>query len=232
MTTGEKQKSRFGKRSVSIVIVLTCVCALTFGTILYVNTRQQTSASENKNGQTIPQYTQIVRADADTPIEIKPTKKDIEEYPVPPEQPKKIVIPSIGADGLIQQVGKTESGRVVVPNNIHFAGWFHESALPGEPGLSIIGGHLSGTNQEGIFFSLRKLRLGERFYIELGSSEKKYFEVVEVLQLPTEKANNELFNKRLDIDSQLNLITCGGGLTDDQQNFKDRVIVVSRFVGT
>jgi sortase (surface protein transpeptidase) len=80
------------------------------------------------------------------------------EYNVPADQPKKIIIPSIAAEGFIQPVGKDQYNNVGVPTNIHFAGWYVDSVKPGNPGLSVIDGHVSSLYGSALFAKLKNLR--------------------------------------------------------------------------
>src|SRR5690606_1027811 len=101
---------------------------------------------------------EVITYSVDTPSETKPGPEG--GWRGAAHEPKKIVIPSIGVDGFIQKVGVDQNAEIAVPNNIHKAGWFVDSVLPGERGLSIIDGHLSGRQNDGIFKSLAKLEEG------------------------------------------------------------------------
>jgi sortase (surface protein transpeptidase) len=136
----------------------------------------------------------------------------------------------LGVNGFVQQVGTTSEQAVAVPSNIHIAGWYNQAALPGEPGLSIIDGHVSGRYSDGIFKELRSANAGSRFEIEYGDRTTKTFEIIDVIQLPEAESAAALFNKRPEIESQLNLITCGGEFDSSTQQYEERVLVISKLV--
>lgn len=169
---------------------------------------------------------ETVASDTEEPTETKPS--DIDNYNVPADQPRRIILSSISSEGIIQKVGLNDKNAISVPGNIHFAGWFVDSVKPGENGLSIIDGHVSGRYADGIFKNLGKLTPGDKFEVEYGDLTKKTFEVVQVKSLPESESAKFLLSKDQSIEKQLNLITCGGKFNNSTQTYDDRVIVVSK----
>lgn len=152
------------------------------------------------------------------------------DYQVAPDQPRAIILPTIDSRGFIQKVGIDQNGAVAVPGNVHMAGWFVGEAKPGEPGLSIMDGHMQGRYQPGIFKNLHKLRPGDRFTVEFGDHSTKEFEVVSVNSYPTDEAAKHLFRRDESITSQLNLITCSGAYNRTDRQYDQRLIVVSKAI--
>jgi LPXTG-site transpeptidase (sortase) family protein len=89
---------------------------------------------------------------------------------------------------------------------------------------------VSGRYENGIFYDLKKLKIGDTFQIEFGDKSLKTFEVVDSKQLPESDSAEFLFQKNSDIKEQLNLITCGGNFNKDSQQFADRVVIVSKLI--
>lgn len=165
------------------------------------------------------------------PDERKPNMQA--DYIVPADHPRRIIIDSLGVDGFVQRVGLTKEHAVGVPNNIHIAGWFIDSVTPGQPGLSIIDGHVGGVyTSDAIFKRLSELSVGATFRIEFGDLSIKEFAVVETKTLPEERAAEALFFKEPSIAAQLNLITCGGRYDTKRETYEERVIVVSRLINS
>lgn len=129
------------------------------------------------------------------------------------DDPKYITLPSIRAEGYIQNVGVDQYQQVAVPNNVHLAGWFVKSNRPGDPGLSIIDGHVDGKTRPGIFEQLVKLQPGDTYTVELGNGSHKRYKVVSVTSVPVSEAAATLYAYDPSIKSQLNLITCTGNYT-------------------
>jgi LPXTG-site transpeptidase (sortase) family protein len=144
------------------------------------------------------------------------------------DQPRRIVLNSIASEGLIQKVGVTDQNAIAVPTNVHYAGWFSQSVKPGDEGLSVIDGHVTGRYNDGIFRRLKDMRPGDVFSVEYGDKSIREFEVVETRTLPEADSIKFLMYKRQDIGRQLNLITCTGKYDDTRETFYDRVVVVSK----
>jgi LPXTG-site transpeptidase (sortase) family protein len=175
----------------------------------------------------LPSTSEVVTVDDEEPDEAKP---DVAQYSVPADQPRRILLPSINTEGIIQKVGITAENAVAVPSNIHFAGWYTGSVKPGEPGLSIVDGHVSGRFADGVFKELKNLATGDMFSVEFGDLSIIKFQVMEVRTLPESESAAYLFERREGIEAQLNLITCGGNFDRQNVTFEDRVIVVAKRV--
>lgn len=165
----------------------------------------------------------IVTESTDTPDEKKP-----KEFYVPADMPKRITIPSVGINGYIQLVGKDKEGRIAVPNNVHIAGWYINSAKPGREGLSIISGHRDGVRTTGIFRNLENVKEGDNFIVEYGDGTLKEFVVLSVKIVSLEDAFDVMYERVEGVDIQLNLVTCGGTFNKEEKTYDDRVIVVSK----
>lgn len=131
-------------------------------------------------------------------------------------------------DNFIQQVGVYPDGSMAVPENINVAGWFELRAKPGQPGLSIINGHLAGREYAGIFAGLDRLAAGDRFQIEMGDRSMLTFEITHNFKASTAEAAEYLYQTHH--PNQLNLVTCIGDFQYDQQTYDHRQIVVSKLV--
>lgn len=169
-------------------------------------------------------------ATAEQPSETKPHPTLVKEYTVPAGQPRSLRIASVGISGLIQPVGLTKTTAMAVPTNIYFAGWYTGSVRPGQPGLSIIDGHVSGRYVDGLFKNLAKVKPGAIIEVEFGDRTVKKFAVIDQRKLPDDRAAGYLFTKRANVPAQLNLITCGGTFNKTTGRYDDRVVVVARSI--
>lgn len=169
-----------------------------------------------------------ITTSSDTPDE---TPVDTNErYEVPANQPRRIQLPTIEAEGFIQKVGIDKSGAIATPNNIHLAGWYANEAIPGKPGLGIIDGHVQGKYNPGIFKNLGQLKPGDTFSVQFGDMSDKQFEVVSVKTYSIDSVSKHLFYKNPTIHSQLNVITCGGKYNQTNKQYDQRVLVVSKLI--
>lgn len=140
--------------------------------------------------------------------------------------PKNIIIPSLGIDALIQNVGVDQNQQIAVPNNIHIAGWFVDSVRPGEKGLSIIDGHVNGqTSDEGVFKNIPQLQEGDTVDIVFGDDSVVSFQVRTSRSVSLAEAGDALFSQIPDISRQLNLITCAGNYDTQSRTYDTRHIV-------
>ena len=170
--------------------------------------------------------TSTVTQSSTDPSEAKVSPNDFAN--IPADQPKQIIIPTIKVTGYIQKVGVDKSNQIAVPDNIYLAGWYTNSVKPGEPGLSIIDGHVLGRYNDAIFKSLGNLKPGDAFSIIYGDNSEKNFTVKEVKTLPVNDTATYLMQKDPNIAKQLNLITCGGNFDKKSQQYDKRVVVKSQ----
>lgn len=182
-----------------------------------------------------PQYSllpdpvaKVVTYSTNIPEEVPPS--ETYEWVGGTDDPKKIVIPSIGVDSYVQNVGIDQNNDVAVPENIHLAGWFVESVRPGNKGLSIIDGHLNGIKEDGIFIHLEKLKPGDVVTVESGDGSSLNFAVKNIQIVDLATAAEVLYSQDPSIRHQLNLVTCGGEYDRDIRLYNKRVVVVSELM--
>ncbi len=142
------------------------------------------------------------------------------------DEPKKLRIPKLGVDAFVQKTGVDQNRQIAVPTNIHLAGWFADSQKPGQPGLSIIAGHVSGMQNDGVFRKLSHLSVGDSFEIEVGSGRALSYTVLGTVERNVEDAGSALFAQNPAITTnQVNLITCSGTYNQHTKTFDKRLIV-------
>lgn len=171
----------------------------------------------------------VITYSTDNPSESKPNP-DTFSWKGEGAMPKYINLPTIKAEGFIQRVGVDQHKAVAVPNNIHMAGWYTASQLPGTSGLSIIDGHLDGRTSAGIFNKLAKLEANDTFTITLGNNAIREFVVRRVQSLAAKDAASLLFSQDPAIGKQLNLITCGGNFDRGSRTYEKRILVIAESV--
>lgn len=218
----KKAVTRKFMRLALFLVGIACIGAGLYG----LNRRHTATTGE----AILPDPSQVVDGTDQQPEEKKPTDDQAASYTVPADQPRSIRIDSVNIYGLVQRVGVTKDNAVGTPSNVNFAGWYANSQLPGADDLSIIDGHVSGKYSDGIFKHLSDVKNGDTVEVEFGDKSTKQFTVVDVKKLPEAESAAFLFEKRPDIVSQLNLITCGGAFNKDTQEYEDRVIVVTQLI--
>lgn len=214
-----KHRKKPNKKLQNVFILIVAVACVTFGLLgLYDYFKATRSGNPSISRKTVTHST-------DTPDET-PVSKACERYKTPSYEPRKITISSIDVSGCIQKVGIDQKEAIAVPSNIHLAGWFVRSVAPGEPGISIIDGHVSGKYEKGIFANLKKLQKNDTIAIEFGDGEKRQFTVADVSSYPAEETMQHVY--KYDSDKpKLALITCGGRFNTQSQTYDKRVVVSS-----
>lgn len=167
----------------------------------------------------------IITYSTDVPEETPPDKNFV--WRGQANDPKKIVITSVGIDAYVQNVGVDQNKQIAVPGNVYIAGWFVDSVRPGEKGLSIIDGHIDGRTQQGaVFKNLPNVSVGDEATIIFGDGTEKHFRVLKTVDVPANKtAASALFSQEPKVSSQLNLITCVGLFDTTTNQYKNRFIV-------
>lgn len=209
-----KVASNLKKRNLYLVIAVILVAAVSLLLI-------QRGASGN-NGQ----GSDDIITSTDRPSEVKPGADY--DWRGGESDPKKIVIENINVDAFVQKVGVDKNQQIAVPNNVHIAGWFVDSAKIGEKGLSIIDGHVDGLTTGGVFKDLGKLKAGDVVKIEKGNGNLVSYEVMQNITVPTGESAGLLYSQDPKVESQLNLITCIGNFDTDSQTYDKRVIVTAK----
>jgi sortase (surface protein transpeptidase) len=88
--------------------------------------------------------------------------------PLGPSRPVRIRIPAIGVDSKVTRLGLADDGTLAVPQpgpDLNHAAWFENSPTPGQPGPSIIEGHVDSEQGPSVFFRLGDVRPGDRIRV-------------------------------------------------------------------
>ncbi len=209
-------RKRFRNKKVLLVIILLVliVCGLIVWRV--TSTRSSNSA--------LPSKDDVIRYSTDKPSEEKPD--DIFQWQGGAKDPKKIIIPSIAVDTFIQKVGVDQNNEVAVPNNLHMVGWFVDTVRPGEMGLSLIDGHVTGRQNDGVFKNLNRLNKGDEFSVEFGDGSRRTFRVVDKKSAPVKDSVSIMFSQNPSIKNQLNLVTCSGSYDANSRTYNERLTVI------
>lgn len=122
----------------------------------------------------------------------------------------------------IKPVGLVGNTIDTVPSAT-IAGWFDEGAPPGDPGNSIVSGHVRWKGKRGTFAILHDMVPGEQVTIEFADGSVRYFEAVSKNTYAV--ADFPSYVTDLDGDTRLTLITCLGDYDQDAGMSLSRVVV-------
>jgi LPXTG-site transpeptidase (sortase) family protein len=161
------------------------------------------------------------------PSSVKPSSQAVASYTVSAYKPKYLAIPAIGIDKTrVFQLGLTPSGAIAVPDDIYDTGWYDGSSLPGQPGAMFIYGHVSSWTADGVFYSLKQLKPGDKVVITRGDNKVFTYHVVSTKVYPYNHVNMNRVLSPIQSDKPgLNLMTCTGQVIKGSSEFNERLVV-------
>lgn len=173
---------------------------------------------------------EIVTISTETPSErTPPSIEEPQTYTVAADAPRALEIASIDVSGFIQQVGVDQFGHIAVPTNVHFAGWYIKSALPGHAGVTIIDGHVGGRFGGAIFSKLAILAPGEEVRLQKGDLSWLTYRIEKQMSISPGDTKS-LYEHQTDSLSELHLITCDGVYSADTKTYDKRSLVIARLI--
>jgi sortase (surface protein transpeptidase) len=146
------------------------------------------------------------------------------------DAPAQISVPALGIEAPVESVGLLANGAMALPQFLSDAGWLGSGPAPGSIGNAVIAGHLDGANgQPAAFWELGRLRSSDAISVITARGTQLRFAVVRIGRYdrqavplvavfgPSNQAN-------------LNLLTCAGPYLQDQQTYRDRLVVYTHLV--
>lgn len=149
--------------------------------------------------------------------------------PVPaagPVRATELLIPDLGVYSALAPVGVDGAGALVPPADPDVAGWFAGSAAPGDPGPSVIVGHVDSRAGPAVFFGLGGLDVGASVEVRRSDGRAVFFRVVDVYDVPkvgfpTGRVYGPVPGP------ELRLITCGGEFDSSTGHYLRNVVVTA-----
>jgi LPXTG-site transpeptidase (sortase) family protein len=134
----------------------------------------------------------------------------------------RLLIPKLGVNATIKDMGLTASGAMAVPNNRVDVGWYSLGTRPGEVGSAVIGGH-NYWNGTGVFVHLQELVIGDSLSVVSAEGVTSTFVVREMRSYnPTDDAEGIFLSSS---GTHLNLITCSGVWDSVTNSYTERYVV-------
>ncbi|MFG3552322.1 class F sortase [Streptomyces sp. NPDC047725] len=136
-------------------------------------------------------------------------------HPLPPADPVRLRIASIGVNAPMTRVGLDAAGvlRAPPPDKPSLAGWYGDGTPPGSAGTAITTGHVdTPTGDPGVFYNLGALTKGATIEISREDRRTAVFtvravELYDRKKFPSKKVYGSSGRP------ELRLITCGGTYT-------------------
>lgn len=145
-----------------------------------------------------------------------------------PITPVRLSIPSIGVNAYIERVGKKDDGSMATPASFENAGWYSLGARPGQPGNTVIAGHVNNAlTKAGVFEHLSSVKVGDYITVADASGKTLIYVVSETRQYDTNEAPAASIFAQTG-PSQLVLITCDGAWDAQARSYDKRLVVYAR----
>jgi hypothetical protein len=108
------------------------------------------------------------------------TGRAVGPAPLGPARPVSLTIPAIGVHTVVNPIGLAADGTLAVPQpgpHLDQAAWFRNSPTPGQPGPSIIEGHVDSVAGPSVFLRLGDVRPGDRVVVRRADGRVLTFRV-------------------------------------------------------
>lgn len=145
--------------------------------------------------------------------------------------PQVLEIPEIGVHTGLMRLGLTEQRELEVPplRKADTASWYRLSPTPGDPGASVIVGHVDSEEGPAVFHRLGTLERDDRFRVSRADGRVAVFAVDQVATydkdtFPTRRVYGSTR------DPQLRLITCGGDYDAASGGWQANTVVYARLL--
>ncbi len=145
--------------------------------------------------------------------------------------PIRVIIPSIGVDASVEQVGVTPEGLMANPVDPWNTGWYAPGTRPGWAGNAAIAGHV---DYRGIgpvvFWDLNKLAVGAEVLVVTDAGQTLRFIVRgSEYYAPDNAPLLDIFGPTSTVN--LNLITCSGTFDPNTRQYDQRLVVFTAYAG-
>lgn len=153
------------------IVFLLAAAAIVVGTIVLIRglDHQATAPPVHQAGQINPPTPKTERERSKTTA-----------LPLGPSQPTRLAIPALSIDTPVNPIGLNSDGTLAVPQpgpHLNEAAWFKNSPTPGQPGVSIIEGHVDSVEGISVFWRLGDIRPGDRIIVDRQDGSQLLFTV-------------------------------------------------------
>ncbi|GAB2848238.1 class F sortase [Streptomyces deserti] len=150
---------------------------------------------------------------------------------LPRSKPVRLHIPKISVDAPFTDLAIGRSGQLDAPpaHDTNLVGWYAKGASPGEPGTSIIAGHVDTATSPAVFARLSELKKGDRFHVLRADGRRATFVVDDAESFDKDNFPNE----RVYADTtraEVRLITCAGDYDREARDYTENLVVFAHLV--
>ncbi|RRR63046.1 class F sortase, partial [Streptomyces sp. RP5T] len=134
-------------------------------------------------------------------------------------------IPKISVDAPFTDLAIGPTGRLEPPpaHDVNLVGWYAKGVSPGEPGTSIIAGHVDTATSAAVFVNLGELEKGDVFHVDRADGRRASFvvdsvETFEKDDFPSRKVYDDTARP------EVRLITCAGTYDRTARDYTDNLV--------
>lgn len=137
-----------------------------------------------------------------------------------------VVLPTLGVRSRLVGLDVGPGGALEPPADPAVAGWYRRGGVPGEPGPTVVVGHVDSHTGPAVFYRLDELAPGDRVEVARSDGRTFAYEVVTVEQYPkTAFPTARVYGPTP--GPELHLITCGGDFDRRSRHYRDNVVVTA-----
>lgn len=140
--------------------------------------------------------------------------------------PVQLIVPAIGVDTSLVNLGLNVDGTLEVPVDFAKAGWFTGGNYPGDPSgpPGLIAGHVDNSTGPAVFYDLRNLAVGDEVHVVRADNTVAVFAVTATAQYPKDDFPAAELYAPVE-GSEIVLITCGGDFNENARSYLDNFVV-------
>ncbi|MFI0510450.1 LPXTG-site transpeptidase (sortase) family protein [Streptomyces canus] len=150
---------------------------------------------------------------------------------LPRSTPVRLLIPKISVDAPFTDLAIGPTGRLEPPpaHDVNLVGWYAKGVSPGEPGTSIIAGHVDTATSAAVFVNLGELEKGDVFHVDRADGRRASFvvdsvETFEKDDFPSRKVYDDTARP------EVRLITCAGTYDRTARDYTDNLVVFAHLL--
>lgn len=155
---------------------------------------------------------------------LSPATNVAEAQDAAPGTPARLILPRLGVNARVIDVGTQPDGKMAVPENGRTLGWYRFGPKPGDTGNAVIDGHVRTAKGPGTFSHLKDLKPGDEIRIVDEDGRTRTFRVREATEYRVADVPMQKLFGRTD-GRHLNLITCAGTWDTTLGHYDKRLII-------
>lgn len=221
-------RSLFRLRHALVGLGVVAIFALVGGVSAFMmnDDRNQAAQAEQVLSNQSEQPAQVEAPEQQHVREEEVTEADVAKHQTAAGTPNTLSIANMDLVARIQKTSVNMDNRIQLPDNIFDVGWYEGSRKPGEQGVVLLNGYVSGPNERGAFYYLRALEPGDVIEVETGDGEQYRYEVRQSEYVPYgDMKTVSLLVPYEEGKKGLNLVAVDDRFNVMNNDFQDRLVV-------